>query len=148
MKPELEKQLVEKYPKIFAEIGSTPQQSCMAFGLCVGDGWYWLIDQLCRELQFDIDNNDKPQVVASQVKEKFGGLRFYVNSATDEQYGAINFAETLSYTICEMCGTTEGVKQTEGLITSLCKKCAKDKGKVIIEYIEKFKQKARKEDEN
>jgi hypothetical protein len=93
MKPELEKQLVEKYPKIFQMVGSTPQQSCMAWGICTGDGWYWLLDNLCRELQHNTDVNEQPQVVAAQVKEKFGSLRFYVNSATDEQYGAIHFAE-------------------------------------------------------
>jgi hypothetical protein len=137
MKPELQKQLVEKYPKIFTMVGSTPQQSCMAWGLCIGDGWYWLIDNLCLQLQHDTDVNDKPQVVAAQVKEKFGGLRFYVNGGTDEQYGAIHFAEMLSYTICEMCGTTEGVKQTKGWINSLCAKCAEDRGKVISEDIVK-----------
>jgi hypothetical protein len=131
MKPELETQLVKKYPKIFKMVGSTPQESCMAWGLCVGDGWYWLIDQLCRELQFNIDKNDQPQIVAAQVKEKFGGLRFYVNSGTDEQYGAIHLAETMSYTICEYCGTTKGVGQTEGWIKSLCIVCAEEGNKVI-----------------
>ena len=133
MKPELQKQLVEKYPKIFQMVGSTPQESCMAWGLACGDGWYWLIDQLCKELQHDTDNNDKPQVVASQVKEKFGGLRFYVDSATEEQFAAIHLAESMSYTICEICGTTKGVGQTEGWINSLCQKCAKAEGKTIKE---------------
>jgi len=112
-------------------VGSTPQQSCMAWGICTGDGWYWLIDNLCLQLQHDTDVNDQPQVVASQVKEKFGGLRFYVNGGTDQQYGAIHFAEMLSSSICEICGTTKGVGQTEGWINSLCEKCAGDKGKVI-----------------
>jgi Zn finger protein HypA/HybF involved in hydrogenase expression len=137
MKPELQKQLVEKYPKIFTMVGSTPQQSCMAWGICTGDGWYWLLDNLCKELQHNIDVNNQPQIVAAQVKEKFGGLRFYVNAGTDEQYGAIHFAEMLSYSICETCGTTEGVKQTKGWINSLCEKCAGDKGKVIREDIVK-----------
>jgi hypothetical protein len=137
MKPELQKQLVEKYPKIFQMVGSTPQQSCMAWGICTGDGWYWLLDNLCSELQHNTDKNDKPQVIAAQVKEKFGGLRFYVNGGTDEQFGAIHFAEMLSYSICETCGTTKGVKQTKGWINSLCERCAADKGKVISEDIVK-----------
>ena len=144
MKPELQKQLVEKYPKIFGEVGSTPQQSCMAFGIECGDGWYWLIDQLCKELQFNIDKNGQAQIVAAQVKEKFGGLRFYIGSGSDEQFAAIHLAETMSYTICELCGTTEGVGQTEGWISSLCEKCAKENGKVIKENrvkTESFKNK-------
>jgi len=42
--------------------------------------------------------------VASQVKEKFGGLRFYVQAATDEHYNYITFAESMSYKTCETCG--------------------------------------------
>jgi hypothetical protein len=42
--------------------------------------------------------------VAAQVKEKFGGLRFYVDHATDEHYNYINFAESMSYRTCETCG--------------------------------------------
>lgn len=42
--------------------------------------------------------------VASQVKEKFGGLRFYVHAATDEHYNYITFAESMSYRTCEECG--------------------------------------------
>ena len=123
MKQELEKKLVEKYPKIFGQIRSTPQQSCMAFGIETGDGWYWLLDNLCKGLQHNIDNNGQPQIVAAQVKEKFGGLRFYVNSATDEQYAIISFVEDLSYSICESCGSTENISQTEGYIRTLCSSC-------------------------
>jgi hypothetical protein len=43
--------------------------------------------------------------VASQVKEKFGGLRFYVHGATEEQYDIIHHAEAMSYYVCEECGT-------------------------------------------
>jgi hypothetical protein len=42
--------------------------------------------------------------VASQVKEKFGGLRFYVQAATDKHYNYITFAENMSYHTCEECG--------------------------------------------
>lgn len=51
-----------------------------------------------------IVNEAPKQVVAAQVKEKFGGLRFYVDNADDYANGAIALAETLSYTICELCG--------------------------------------------
>ena len=112
-------------------VGSTPQESCMAWGIECGDGWYWLINELCKMLQWDIDNNEQPQIVAAQVKEKFGGLRFYINSGTDKQYAMINFAESMSYGICEICGTTENVGQTEGWISSLCKKCAEKNEKIL-----------------
>jgi hypothetical protein len=42
--------------------------------------------------------------VASQVKEKFGTLRFYVWAATDKHYNYITFAESMSARTCETCG--------------------------------------------
>ena len=44
------------------------------------------------------------QVVAEQVKEKFGTLRFYTNGTDDYISGAISMAESMSANICEVCG--------------------------------------------
>ena len=57
--------------------------------------------------------------VASQVKEKFGGLRFYVQAATDKHYQYISFAESMSYRTCESCGAA-GKTYTDGWHTTLC----------------------------
>lgn len=50
--------------------------------------------------------------VAAQVKEKFGTLRFYVESATEEYMTVINIFENLSSRVCEVCGTMQDVKLT------------------------------------
>jgi hypothetical protein len=39
-----------------------------------------------------------------QVKEKFGGLRFYVGSATEAVHARIAQAEGESYRTCDECG--------------------------------------------
>jgi hypothetical protein len=57
--------------------------------------------------------------VAVQVKEKFGGLRFYVQAATDKHYNYISFAESMSYRTCESCGA-DGKTYTDGWHTTLC----------------------------
>jgi len=57
--------------------------------------------------------------VAVQVKEKFGGLRFYVQAATDKHYHYISFAESMSYVTCEQCGSP-GKRYTDGWHTTLC----------------------------
>ena len=57
--------------------------------------------------------------VAVQVKEKFGGLRFYVQAATDKHYQFISFAESMSYRTCETCGAP-GKTYTDGWHTTLC----------------------------
>lgn len=181
MSNELTEALFNKYPLIFKGRYKSIQESLIPFGIECGNGWYWLIGNLCSQLQWDIDNNNKsyviknkflrklfpklekfinykifrvyhfdrylrkiiqryrlkqefipietnryPQIEAVQVKEKFGGLRFYVQSASNEQHAIISWAESLSYNICERCGSTKNIGTTQGWITTLCKECAKD----------------------
>lgn len=59
----------------------------------------------------------------TQIKEKFGGLRFYYNGGDDYVYGATSLAESLSYRICEYCGTTIDVGLTQGWYSTICKTC-------------------------
>jgi hypothetical protein len=58
-----------------------------------------------------------------QVKEKFGGLRFYYSGGDDTIDGIVSLAESLSYQICENCGSTKDVGQTQSWISTLCKEC-------------------------
>lgn len=62
--------------------------------------------------------------IATQVKEKFGGLRFYVNGGTQKHHAYIRFAEAMSYRTCEYCGATQDVYQTSGWVHTVCKACA------------------------
>lgn len=126
MKKELDEKLCAKYPKIFVNRNADMKTTAMCWGFECGDGWYWLIDQLCSFIQGYIDANPHlkiPQVVATQVKEKFGGLRFYIDGADQEIFGAIGMAEHLSYSICEECGSTTDVGTTNGWIKTICKTC-------------------------
>lgn len=114
----LDEYICKKYPKIFADRHKPMTETCMCWGLDVGNGWLYLIDTLCSRIQSHIDSNNEsidkgyttstrnkiPQVVALQVKEKFSGLRFYYSGGDDYIRGIIDFAEELSYSICESCG--------------------------------------------
>jgi DNA-directed RNA polymerase subunit RPC12/RpoP len=118
-----EEKILKKYPKIFKQKNSPMTQTCMCWGLEVGLGWHWLVDILCSQLQWDIDRNNHEQIEATQVKEKFGTLRFYTNGADKTQEGMISLVEFMSTYICEKCGSTENVTQTKGWIATLCKNC-------------------------
>lgn len=61
--------------------------------------------------------------VAVQVKEKFGGLRFYVDRASEKHYNYITFAESMSHRICEECGSA-GMTYHMGWYRTLCEKHA------------------------
>ena len=129
MKAELENKLYEKYPGIFRQKDMSCQETCMCWGISTGDGWYNLIDDLCDKIQKYIDVTGKEQVEAMQVKEKFGGLRFYIGGADDIVYNYIYEAESESYKTCEACGGKEDVSQTKGgWITTLCGECMNSEG--------------------
>jgi hypothetical protein len=94
MNSELENQLFERYPAIFECVRS----------IACGDGWFDLIDTLCEQLQLSTAEQGMPQVIAAQVKEKFGGLRFYTHAHSETQQGMITQAQAMSYRICDVCG--------------------------------------------
>ncbi len=59
------------------------------------------------------------QVVATQVKEKFGGLRFYYLGGDSYIRGVIDMAENMSYSICDVCGAV-GTPNKDGWIKVRC----------------------------
>lgn len=61
---------------------------------------------------------------ASQIKEKFGTLRFYMTSYTDEIDKIVTEAEKKSEETCEHCGKP-GTLRTEGWLFTLCDECQK-----------------------
>jgi hypothetical protein len=156
MSPELDAKLCEKYPKIFINRNQSPQETCMHWGFECGDGWYNLIDDLCTALTYtfttsiEVDEVDAkrlgiepsiwsdkvqyffkvepPQIIANQVKQKFGTLRFYYYLVFDsineeltksgkypelieinKRYrdyvdGIVHFADIMSGVTCEVTG--------------------------------------------
>ena len=93
-------ELIERYPKIFNK----------NFYFECNQGWKEILDNACGLIQNHCDNlearnnNQANQVKAVQIKEKFGGLRFYTNMVDDYIRGVINMAEFMSYSTCEICG--------------------------------------------
>ena len=148
--------LIEKYPKIFQDYEGNPGR-CNWYG--VPKGWLPIVDKLCYVIQQYCDSPtsvpnpdyvegstyesedttthryisvDRPQVRCIQMKEKFAGLRFYVEDADSFVYGLIRFAEHLCSNTCESCSTEENLGFTKGWITVRCKKCADEAGKEWI----------------
>lgn len=68
--------------------------------------------------------NEIDQVVAVQVKEKFGTLRFYYDGGDEVVAGMVNMAESMSGLTCEMCGNL-GTRGGVGWIRTLCQSHSK-----------------------
>ncbi len=154
MNEQLDKQLCEKYPKIFRDRHKSMTETCMYWGFEHGDGWYDILEHLCESLtrtystSIELDDEDglrlglekctytkkyhfdvkAPQVIADQVKQKFGTLRFYYHIEYDpklvelkntgkypriekimDRYaayyqGMVHMAEIMSSRTCELTG--------------------------------------------
>ena len=125
MNDTLDKLLVQKYPKIFQNRYLPPKESCMFWGFEHGDGWFHIIESLCFNIQnyIDFKKDIVPQVVAKQVKEKFGTLRFYYDGGDDVIDGMVSIAETFSSVICEDCGAPgKLVESNTGWLHTACEK--------------------------
>ena len=114
MKKELELKLVEKYPKILCDYGGDMQKTCMHWGMECGDGWYDLLNDLLEKLDY-ISKHSGVQVVADQIKAKFGTLRFYYSTIIKKDFNVepivdkiisdiVAAAERQSAYVCENTG--------------------------------------------
>jgi|SRR5882672_1946813 len=112
MKKELDDALVRDFPGLYADRNADLRQSSMAWGFDCGDGWEPIIRQLSMILE-------PLGVKATQVKEKFGGLSFYVGACPHKGHEAIEAAEKESYTVCEDCGQP-GKPRDDSWIRTLC----------------------------
>lgn len=144
----LDKQLCEKYPEIFRDRNAHMTQTCMCWGFDHGDGWFRIIDALCSNIQSHINWNNSQrerllvnnphnikipdhvqQVVAVQVKEKFGTLRFYYEGGDAYIRGLVSMAESMSAVTCDVCGSP-GVQRSGGWIRTLCDNHAEALGRI------------------
>lgn len=139
MKDELFEELAKKYPDLF--------EKAKVEYFEIREGWFTLIDILCGCICTEVTNiknqisyksqirETDPEVLERleqklkqaidalptivQVKEKFGGLRFYVDGGNDEMHHYIKFAENASYHFCEVCGSP-GTSRKGNWIKVLC----------------------------
>jgi len=84
---------------------------------CVGPGWAELVGAIYDKLP--------PDAYIYQIKEKFGGLRFYVDGTT-ELLDFIDEMEAKSLTICEHCGKP-GKPRYGGWVLTMCDECYKSR---------------------
>jgi hypothetical protein len=111
------KKMEEQFPKMFSE---------QYGGFAVGAGWWPILEALCANIQQHTDwkNRDGevvPQVVVEQIKEKFGGLRFYYQGGDEQIHGMVRMAEAWAANCCEDC-CAPGIRRGGGWIRTLCDK--------------------------
>lgn len=116
-------------------------------GFCVGDGWFNIIDTLCGMITWRVTQHNEDvayrweQINAGkttadkyseallqpfvmprirQIKEKFGTLRFYIDTDDKKIQAWADFAEALSARTCEECGAPGEVRHSSGWVHTMC----------------------------
>lgn len=88
--------LEQRYPTLFTSV---------PFGVECGDGWFDIIDRLSAKLEpLTSRQPGGERMTLTQIKEKFGTLRYYVSYVPDGHeeyvYEQINAAEKESARTC------------------------------------------------
>lgn len=110
-----------QYPKMFSQAYG---------GIAVGEGWWPIIESLCNQIHHYVEWKQEqkekynrgegcPDVIVRQIKEKFGGLRFYYDGGDDRVTGMVIMAESWADHSCEKCGKP-GIRRSGGWIRTLC----------------------------
>lgn len=95
----------------------------------IGRGWYEPVRKACLALERIAENMDAPdpdgdgldlRPRALQIKEKFGGLRFYLNGSAPGADEIVQIAEEECAKICEKCGAPGQRRDDLGWVTTLC----------------------------
>ena len=107
----------------------------MSWGFCCGDGWFDLVWTLSQKIEeaasaagLEQESNEWPE--ATQVKEKFGSLRFRLKfsplTMSDEVAALIGEARAISEITCEECGKLASAAGRHGGGQTRCKDHAKE----------------------
>lgn len=143
--------LKETFPELFVLIDVEKEERHMPisyFGVECDNGWYNIIYALSYQITKLCEDAGVIVPELHQVKEKFGGLRYYLSVIHEDVFKEVHdlvvAAEEDSFEMCEGCGTTEGVETCGGgWIETCCGKCRDQRQKERVERYERhMKEKA------
>ena len=88
-------------------------------------GWFPIIAKLDMDIR-----KLAPEYVILQIKEKFGGLRYYIGALREDVFeqvhALIKEAEQIASKTCECCGEEGTLCRRGGWLKTLCQDCFKD----------------------
>ncbi|WP_322889920.1 MULTISPECIES: hypothetical protein [unclassified Yoonia] len=111
--------IMKRYPDIFRTV-SAPMRD----GFLCGPGWYPLLDRLFSDIDTIRRGDALTGIRVSQVKQKLGELRVYVQGGNDLVTDRIRQAEAEAAASCEGCGgPSPGIRSIGGYVTNACDLC-------------------------
>lgn len=121
--------LPRRYPSLYRYLGwNDPHQSALAFGFEHDNGWGIILMRLSQQLEAFAPG----AIRVRQVKEKFGALRVYYDTAPlpnwirERVAKTVAEAEQQSTRTCEVCGRPGWLRSRRGSLwyRTLCRRCA------------------------
>lgn len=138
MSPEKEAELQSLCLVFLRDLNVDPMQTCMAWGLEVGDGWYESLKKAFLQIEELNKTSKAGKVIADQVKTKFGECRIYWHieevpgisqdlwkDLAQEVEKIVTEAENTCDETCEICGAP--AKECTARWITLCPKCEKER---------------------
>lgn len=104
LNPDLTEKLYAAFPRLYRGRHKSPSESSMCWGFECGDGWYQLLFDLSLGLSNYLEEHPELDLEATQVKSKFGTLRFYLSSHDLLTEQMIEHACQRASVTCELTG--------------------------------------------
>ncbi|MFO8127162.1 hypothetical protein [Yoonia sp.] len=126
--------IMKRYPRLFRTGSSTKSRGPMHDGFLCDPGWYPLLDRLFGDIDAICREDDLTGIKVSQVKQKLGGLRVYVQGGNDRVNDRIRQAEAEAAATCEGCGgSSPGIRSIGGYVTNVCDPCLNKRKKELLD---------------
>ena len=150
-KKDFEAELKAGFPMLYEGLGVHWREGGMLGGIGVGPGWWDIIREVSQGLESLMKQEPTFKLKVVQVKEKYGGLRFYVDKiggsywdnnesehtfledaepkqAYEKATQLIRKAERESLTTCEYCGAKEAyMSDYSSWLKTLCTECHEER---------------------
>lgn len=130
MSPDRTARLFAAFPHLYRGRHLPLTENLMSWGLQCDDGWFDLVYHLSQQITDYAAHTPAVQdMMASEVKEKCGTLRFSVRGADAHIHTLIDAAEAQSWEMCERDGSPGRLRRQPGLWQkTLCDACARTLG--------------------
>lgn len=148
---EFEAKLKAEFPMLYEGLGIHWREGGMLDGITVGPGWWDIVYEVSKSLEELMKSEPTFRTRVGQVKEKFGGLRFYIDgigamyqddkereywfsenlkpeSTWMEAVRLVSKAEKESLETCEYCGARPATTSDyHPWLKTLCAKCHEER---------------------
>lgn len=121
MNQEHTERLFERFDHLYRGRHLPQTENLMCYGFCCGDGWFDLIWQLSEQIEAYCQQHPGARdLMATQVKQKFGELRFYVQPKIWDVEYLIEDARVQSLQTCELTGAPGSLCKLQSEVSFCC----------------------------